>query len=58
MLKPYVESGKMMGVVIKELKNIWLDKNFEISIEELLQEVPRIVSELEDNNSEKHNMFK
>lgn len=51
MLKPYVEGGKMIGVVIKELKNIWLDKNFEISAEELLQEVPRIVSELEDNDS-------
>lgn len=57
MLKQHVKKGKMMGIVIKELKNIWLDKNFEMNAEELLHEVPRIISELEDKNSEKNNMF-
>lgn len=38
----------MIGIVIKELKDIWLDKDFKLTAEELLQEVPRIVSELED----------
>lgn len=57
MLKQYVRKGKMMGVVIKELKDIWLDKDFETNAEELLQEVPRIISELEDKKLEKDNMF-
>ncbi|CAK9808174.1 CCA tRNA nucleotidyltransferase 1, mitochondrial [Anthophora plagiata] len=48
MLLNRVKKGKMMGIVIKELKDIWVDKNFEINGEELLQEVPRIVSDLED----------
>lgn len=57
MLKQYVRKGKMMGIVIKELKDIWLDKDFETNAEELLQEVPRIISELEDKKLEKDNMF-
>ncbi|XP_071869514.1 CCA tRNA nucleotidyltransferase 1, mitochondrial isoform X1 [Bombus fervidus] len=57
MLKQYVKKGKMMGIVIKELKDIWLDKDFETNAEELLQEVPRIISELEDKKLEKDNMF-
>lgn len=48
MLKDQVPERKMMGVVIKKLKDIWLDTNFEMSAEELMKEVPRIVSELED----------
>ncbi|XP_076762277.1 CCA tRNA nucleotidyltransferase 1, mitochondrial [Xylocopa sonorina] len=50
MLQQYVTKRTMMGTVIRKLKDIWLDKNFKISVDELLQEVPRIVSELEDNN--------
>lgn len=57
MLKQYVRKGKMMGIVIKELKDIWLDKDFETNAEELLREVPRIISELEDKKLEKDNMF-
>lgn len=57
MLKQYVRKGKMMGIVIKKLKDIWLDKDFETNAEELLQEVPRIISELEDKKLEKDNMF-
>lgn len=57
MLKQYVRKGKMMGIVIKELKDIWLDKDFQTNAEELLQEVPRIISELEDKKLEKDNMF-
>nr|XP_033321417.1 CCA tRNA nucleotidyltransferase 1, mitochondrial isoform X1 [Megalopta genalis] len=48
MLKQEIKKGKIMGIVIKELKDIWLDANFEIDTEKLLQEVPRIVSEIED----------
>ncbi|XP_076234484.1 CCA tRNA nucleotidyltransferase 1, mitochondrial [Calliopsis andreniformis] len=48
MLMPYVKRGKMIGLIMSELKDIWLDKDFEITAEELLQEVPRIVSEIED----------
>ncbi|XP_078035290.1 CCA tRNA nucleotidyltransferase 1, mitochondrial isoform X2 [Augochlora pura] len=48
MLKEQIKKGKIIGIVIKELKDIWLDTNFEINTEKLLQEVPRIVSEIED----------
>ncbi|XP_034193041.1 CCA tRNA nucleotidyltransferase 1, mitochondrial [Osmia lignaria lignaria] len=47
-LKEHVKTARMIGIVIKELKDIWLDKDFKLTAEELLQEVPRIVSELED----------
>ncbi|XP_017883606.1 CCA tRNA nucleotidyltransferase 1, mitochondrial [Ceratina calcarata] len=49
-LSQQVPNQKMLGAVIKKLKDIWLDKNFEMNAEELLQEVPRIVSELEDKS--------
>lgn len=48
MLKPHIPNGKMFSLVIMKLKNLWLDKNYDITTEELLREVPRIVSELED----------
>ncbi|XP_076299470.1 CCA tRNA nucleotidyltransferase 1, mitochondrial isoform X1 [Lasioglossum baleicum] len=53
-LKKEIKKGKVIGVVIKKLKDIWLDSNFEINIEKLLQEVPRIVSEIEDNDVNKY----
>ncbi|KZC06484.1 CCA tRNA nucleotidyltransferase 1, mitochondrial [Dufourea novaeangliae] len=49
MLENDVTNKKIIGVVIKELKDIWLNRNFEITAEELLREVPRIVSEIEDS---------
>ncbi|XP_053986198.1 CCA tRNA nucleotidyltransferase 1, mitochondrial [Hylaeus volcanicus] len=50
MFKGQVKKGKTIGIIIKTLKDIWLDKNFEITAEELLQEVPRIISEIEDKS--------
>lgn len=37
-----------MGIVIKELKDIWLEKDFDVTEKELLENVPRIISEIED----------
>lgn len=48
MLKPYVIKRTMIGVVIRKLQDIWLDKNFKVSEKELLEEVPQIVNEIED----------
>lgn len=54
-LKRHVKREKMIGVIMRKLKDIWLDKNFEISMEQLLEHVPRIVGELE-NTDEKVNL--
>lgn len=54
-LKEHVKTARTIGIIIKELKNIWLDNNFKMTAEELLQEVPRIVSELEDKCCYKKN---
>ncbi|XP_076667043.1 CCA tRNA nucleotidyltransferase 1, mitochondrial [Andrena cerasifolii] len=48
MLKDQVTKRKVMGIVIKELKDIWLEKNFDVTEKELLENVPRIISEIED----------
>ncbi|XP_076637330.1 CCA tRNA nucleotidyltransferase 1, mitochondrial isoform X1 [Colletes latitarsis] len=48
MLKDKIKKGKTIGNVLEQLKDIWLDKKFEVTAEELLQEVPRIISEIED----------
>lgn len=37
-----VEAGKVMGLVLDELKSIWVDSEFNVSAEELLQQVPHI----------------
>lgn len=50
MLKLHVSETKLIGIVMKELKDIWLDKNFNVTTKELLQEVPRIVSEIKDKH--------
>lgn len=49
-VKEHVKAANQIGVVIRELKNIWLDNDFKITAKELLDEVPRIVSELHDKN--------
>ncbi|OAD58167.1 CCA tRNA nucleotidyltransferase 1, mitochondrial, partial [Eufriesea mexicana] len=51
MLQQYSLKGKMMGIVIKKLKDIWFDKDFKTNVEELLQEVPQIINELKNENS-------
>lgn len=37
-----VEAGKPMGLVMNELKHIWANSEFNVSAEELLQQVPQI----------------
>lgn len=37
-----VEPGKLMGLVMNELKHVWADSEFSVSAEELLQQVPHI----------------
>lgn len=43
-----VESGKFMGFVVNELKEIWLESEFNLSAEELLQSVPKVVADLKE----------
>nr|XP_031831735.1 CCA tRNA nucleotidyltransferase 1, mitochondrial isoform X2 [Nomia melanderi] len=47
-LRQNIKNGKKIGMVLKELKDIWLDSNFKMTEEKLLQEVPRIIGEIED----------
>lgn len=37
-----VEAGKLMGLVMNELKHVWADSEFNLSAEDLLQQVPHI----------------
>lgn len=37
-----IEAGKLMGLVMNELRHIWADSEFNVSAEELLQQVPHI----------------
>ncbi|XP_060527759.1 CCA tRNA nucleotidyltransferase 1, mitochondrial isoform X2 [Cylas formicarius] len=39
-----VESGRLMGFVMQELKNRWADSDFSISVEELLKYIPEVSS--------------
>lgn len=39
--------GKFLGLVLDELKKYWIDKEFQPQLEELLQQVPDIVTRLE-----------
>ncbi|XP_018322908.1 CCA tRNA nucleotidyltransferase 1, mitochondrial [Agrilus planipennis] len=54
MLKDYgVESGKFMGAVLSELKEIWAESKFNKTIDELLKDVPHIVSTLKERKKVK-----
>ncbi|XP_037049872.1 CCA tRNA nucleotidyltransferase 1, mitochondrial isoform X1 [Bradysia coprophila] len=42
--------GRMMGLVMNELKDIWANGNFEMTAEELLKELPIVLNELNRSN--------
>lgn len=48
-----VEGGRFMGLVIYELKNIWAENDFNLAAEELLKQVPHILSILEERRKAK-----
>ncbi|KAJ8944169.1 hypothetical protein NQ314_009531 [Rhamnusium bicolor] len=48
-----VESGRFMGAIMFELKHYWADNDFNISVEELLKQVPQIVNELNERKKRK-----
>ncbi|KAF2895811.1 hypothetical protein ILUMI_10377 [Ignelater luminosus] len=48
-----VEGGRFMGLVMNELKNIWAENDFNLSAEELLKQVPHILSILEERRKTK-----
>jgi len=58
----YVPMKKMIGSVLIELKRIWIDADFKLTAEQLMEHVPSIVSELEDQykilDKEKNKKFK
>lgn len=39
-------NGQLLGVVMKKLRNIWADKEFKASSEDLLKYLPEILEEL------------
>lgn len=41
-----VESGRMMGQVLQELKNIWADSEFLLSTEDILKNIPNVTEKL------------
>lgn len=42
--------GKMMGPVMNELKDIWAKGNFEMTADDLLKELPAILTKLKDSH--------
>ncbi|XP_018576883.1 CCA tRNA nucleotidyltransferase 1, mitochondrial isoform X2 [Anoplophora glabripennis] len=54
MLKEHgVESGRFMGLVMTELKHYWADNDFNLSTEELLKQVPRVLEILAEKKKKK-----
>lgn len=50
-LKEHVPDSRMIGLVINELKSIWLDKDFTLSNKQLLEHVPSIVNEIKEKRA-------
>lgn len=47
-LKSHVPNGKVMGRILAELKNIWIDDDFKTSNEDLLKRVPDLVAQFKE----------
>ena len=52
MVRPHVSHPKQIGNLLATLKEIWVDSDFKLSQEDLMKEVPRIVSDMEDRRVE------
>ncbi|KAK9886636.1 hypothetical protein WA026_017558 [Henosepilachna vigintioctopunctata] len=48
-----IQSGKFMGIVINELKNYWVDRNFDVAVDELLDQIPKILEYLDEKKRNK-----
>jgi len=48
-----IDSGRFMGVVMHELKNIWADKEFQLSREEILDNIPLVLEKLAQKKKNK-----
>ncbi|XP_056636462.1 CCA tRNA nucleotidyltransferase 1, mitochondrial isoform X2 [Diorhabda sublineata] len=48
-----VEGGKVMGLVMTELKHFWADNDFNLSNEDLLKELPRVLNMIADRKKRK-----
>lgn len=48
MLMKHVPMQKMIGSVLTELKKIWIDADFKLTNEQLMERIPSIVSEAEE----------
>ncbi|CAG9766572.1 unnamed protein product [Ceutorhynchus assimilis] len=48
-----VESGKIMGLVMHELKSIWADKDFKLDTDDLLENIPFVLDKLAQRKKNK-----
>lgn len=48
-----IESGKMMGFVLNELKQIWADSDFTLTQEELVNHIPKFTQKFEEKRTKK-----
>ncbi|EZA62403.1 hypothetical protein DMN91_010686 [Ooceraea biroi] len=53
MLKEHVSKHTLIGSVVAELKRIWLDEDFKLTSEQLLERIPSILSEVEQLEEER-----
>lgn len=48
-----VESGRFMGLVLHELKDIWADNEFKLSTDEILDNIPEVLEKLAQRRKNK-----
>lgn len=53
MVRSHVSHPKLIGKVLTALREIWVDNDFKLTNQELMQHVPRIVSDIEDSRVQK-----
>jgi len=58
MMKEHVSNPKIIGLVLKKLKQIWIDEDFKLTSEHLLEHVPSILSELEEEKMKRQKHYK
>ncbi|GAB1867271.1 tRNA-nucleotidyltransferase 1, mitochondrial [Camponotus japonicus] len=58
MMKEHVPNPKIIGLVLKKLKQIWIDEDFKLTSEHLLEHVPSILSELEEEKMKRQKHYK
>lgn len=58
LMRERVPNQKMIGQVLINLKKIWIDEDFKLTDEQLLEQIPHILDELEEKRMQGRKYFK